>query len=83
MSEMIFKPMRVYGVEISEETQRQAIESLRRYSEFEAWDMQSALIVHGAPFTAHLRGADRLLQKARRAGLIRFERGAWRWCEQA
>jgi len=72
--------MIVQGHEIPEAAIAAAERVIASMPEFELWDVQKALCNAGIPVRDGIanRVADRLLQKARRDGRIRFERGRWR-----
>lgn len=71
-------PMKVdaggYGGVIEAKAQREACEKLLAKGTFSSNDMMVELKNSGAPEGAAYRGADRLLQKLRHAGLIRANR---------
>ena len=70
--------MRVYGITVSDEAQKAALDALPYI--FKACDLVMALEAQGVRKNAAYRGADRMLQKLRKAGVIVWvaERKEWR-----
>jgi hypothetical protein len=72
--------MRVFGHEISDELAERALNSFPPARAFELGDLCKALARLGVPNTLGTvdRAADRILQRARKAGTHAFSGGKWR-----
>ena len=73
--------MKVYGHEISDDLAEKAFDAMP--ANFEACTLVNFLEMHAIPYTSAYRGADRILQKRRKAGEIVWRAGARCWCKQA
>lgn len=73
MAEEAHKPITVEGVVIEEHQVAAAISVMRRYR-FTVGDVVDALRKSGVPSVQAYRGADRLIQRERKAGMIVFNK---------
>ncbi|MEW5425224.1 hypothetical protein [Amorphus sp. 3PC139-8] len=82
---MKYRPLSVAGYEISEEVQRSAMDGffaeIRNGKAASSMRLQELLVCLGVPDDRNqaYRGADRLLQRARKAGLLEWNRAAGGW----
>lgn len=74
-------PITVDGIVITDSQIADATEALRQMSYFTYGEVQAQLKAAGAQTAATYRGADRLLQKLRKAGQISYANGRWGWVE--
>lgn len=80
MHYMIFKPIIVDGFTVSEEVQRKAVKwMVNRTDPFVAGELMQAARSIGVPLECCYRFTDRMLTKAKKAGLIEYNRGIGFW----
>lgn len=72
-------PITVDGVVITDAQIADATEALKQMSYFTYSEVQCQLHAAGVNRNAAYRGADRLLQKLRKSGLIAYASGKWGW----
>lgn len=70
--------MNVLGIEIPQEAIDKAFQWFPPDRSFTFTEFQGALTRHGVPFEVVDRAADRLLQKARKAGTHVYSGGKWK-----
>lgn len=72
-------PITVEGILITDVQIADATEALKKMEHFTYSEAQHQLHAAGALKVATYRGADRLLQKLRKAGMITYAGGKWGW----
>jgi hypothetical protein len=81
------KSITVFGFEVTSEVQAKLIAKMKQMEVFCLADIEAEAVTHGVPMFRLERGsrvrvatrtADRLLQRERRAGNIKYGRDGWR-----
>lgn len=72
-------PITVDGIVITDTQIADTTEALKQMSYFTYSEVQCQLHAAGVSKAATYRGADRLLQKLRKAGSIAYASGKWGW----
>lgn len=75
------KPFTVAGETISCEHIGAALDFIRDHAEFTFMQVGGALYRAGVSWDNHDRAADRLLQRLRKSGQVKFAKGRWSACK--
>lgn len=86
------REMTVFNLVITREQQQAALDCMRGMGRFVAADIEKVLVSAGVPERRHsrtgmdpiaMRATDRLIQRARKDGLIEFKARVWVWTYRA